>query len=306
MAKILLVEDDKLQARVTEDYLESEGFEVICIDSGRGAIEIAKTQPVDLMLLEFVLPDISGDEACRILKNMENTKGVPIIVLTSKSSTDDKVAGLNAGADDYLTKPYSEKELTARIYANLRVKAFQDELRRTNRQLVEALSKVEILADTDSMTGLFNRRHFDAILEKEFDRTLRYQSPTSCVMIDVDNFKRINDEYGHSVGDICLKEIADIIKKCVRKIDTAARWGGEEFIILLPQTKKEDAVSIASRILTSVSNNRFSSISRHITVSVGIAGVPDSSIDTTEKLINTTDLEMYEAKARGGNRIEIA
>lgn len=306
MAKILLVEDDKLQATITKDYLESKGFEVIWTDSGKNAIKIAKTQPVELILLDFILPDISGNEVCRLLKHMETTKAIPIIALTIKSSTDEKVAGLYAGADDYLPKPYSEKELTARIFSTLRTKALQDELRRMNLQLVEVLSRVEILAITDSLTELPNRRHFENILEKEFNKSLRYQSPTSCLMIDIDNFKNVNDECGHHVGDICLKEIANIIQNCLRKVDTIARWGGEEFIILLPQTKKENALTLASRILTAVSSNKFSSFPKQITISIGISGVPESSIDTTEKLINTADLAMYEAKAKGGNRIELA
>jgi len=306
MINILLVEDDKLQAGVTENFLESHGFEIIWTDNGKGAIKIAKTQPVDLILLDFILPDISGNEVCRFLKQTDDTKAIPIIALSIKSSTEEKVAGLLAGADDYLPKPYSEEELLARIYAMLRTKELQDELRLRNRQLAEVLSRVEVLAVTDSMTGLFNRRHFDVVLEKEFNRTVRYQYPTSCMVADVDDFKSINDGHGHHVGDICLKELADIIRNCVRRIDTVARWGGEEFIVLLPETKKEAAVTVASRMLTAISNNKFSAISKRITVSIGIAGVPDSSIDNAEKLVNAADNAMYEAKASGGNKMEVA
>lgn len=306
MAKILLVEDDKLQAKVTKDYLESKGFDVIWTDSGKSAIKIAKTQALELILLDIVLPDMDGNAVCRFLKHTENTKAIPIIALTIKNSEEEKVAGLDAGADDYLSKPYSENELIARIYANLRTKALHDELKQMNRQLVEVLSRVEILATVDSLTELINRRHFESIIEKEFNKTLRYQFPTSCLMLDIDRFKNINDKYGHHAGDICLKETADRIKTNIRNIDTAARWGGEEFLVLLPNTKKENTLPPASRILNAISSNKFSAFPDQITVSIGIACVPDPSIDTAEKLIHTADLAMYEAKAKGRNRIVIA
>lgn len=304
-ATILLVEDDKLQAEVAKDYLEANGYEIIWVENGKSAIKMAKTQPVELILLDLVLPDLDGNEVCRWLKLNEDTRGIPIIILTVKSSTMEKVTGLEAGADDYLPKPYSEIELNARIYACLRTKALQDELKTKNRQLEEVLLKVETLAITDPLTELFNRRHFSTTIEKEFNRTIRYQSPTSCLMIDIDYFKKINDEYGHHTGDLVLKEIAKIIKDNIRKIDTAARWGGEEFIVLLPETKKENALQAAKRILEAVSGHQFSAIPGKITVSIGLASVPEASIDTADKLIHTSDLALYEAKAKGRNRIEI-
>lgn len=304
--KILLVEDDKLQAKAAQDFLETSGYEVIWVENGKTAIKVAKTQHVDLILLDLVLPDLDGNEVCRWLKHDKDTRGIPIIILTVKGSTMEKVAGLEAGGDDYLPKPYSEIELNARIYACLRTKALQDELREKNRQLEEVLLKVEALAITDPLTDLYNRRHFETVIEKEFSRTIRYQSSTSCLMIDIDYFKKINDEYGHHAGDLVLKEMAKIIKSSVREIDTVARWGGEEFIVLLPATKREDALQAASRILTAASSHKFSGIPVQITISIGIASVPDPSIDTTEKLIHASDVALYEAKTKGRNRIEVA
>lgn len=304
-AKILLVEDDKVQARVTKDSLESTGHEVILAEDGKSAIKIAKTDNVDLILLDLVLPDINGNEVCRWLKLNQDTRGIPIIMLTVKSSTMEKVEGLKAGADDYLPKPYNEIELNARIYACLRTKALRDELRDKNRELEEVLSRVEVLAVTDPLTELFNRRHFETIIEKEYNRTARYKSPTSCLMIDVDNFKSVNDEYGHRTGDIVLKELAEIIKNCLRRVDTIARWGGEEFVALLPGTDKISAQQAASRILRAISSHSFSGITRRITVSIGISSVPDSSIDGAEKFIDVADLALYKAKSKGRNRIEL-
>jgi len=305
-AKILLVEDDKIQAAVAKDYLESTGYEVMSVRDGKSAIKMAKTQPVDLILLDLILPDLDGNEVCRWLKLNEDTRGIPIIILTVKGSTMEKVTGLEAGADDYLPKPYNEVELNARIYACLRTKALQDELRKKNRQLEEVLSQVEVLAITDPLTELFNRRHFTTTIEKEFSRTARFLSPTSCLIIDIDYFKKVNDEYGHNAGDQVLKEIAKIIQSCMRNIDTIARWGGEEFIALLPETGKENALQAAQRILEAISDHKFSGIPNKITVSIGVASVPEPSVDTTEKLIHAADLALYEAKAKGRNRIETA
>ncbi len=304
-ARILLVEDSRSQAKVTKDFLENSGYEVNWVEDGKSAIMKVRTQPVDIILLDFVLPDINGNEVCRWLKLNEHTKGIPIIMITSRSGTKNKVSSLEAGADDCLPKPYNEVELNARIYACLRTKALQDELREKNRQLQEMLTKVETLAVVDSLTGLYNRRHCENALENEFGRTIRYNSPLACLMIDIDHFKKVNDEFGHRTGDTVLREVSQIIRNNAREVDTVARWGGEEFIILLPQTDLKKGELFAQRLVKVISGHQFTGIpGRHITVSIGIASSPDPSIDTGEKLINASDFALYEAKRKGRNRIE--
>jgi diguanylate cyclase (GGDEF)-like protein len=304
--KILLVEDDKLQAKTTKEYLEKAGHEIVWVENGMSAIKSAKTQSFDLIVLDLVLPDMGGNEVCRWLKNTKDTKDIPIIILSAKGSTKEKVVGLEAGADDYLPKPYDPSELKARIYACLRTKVLQDELKKKNQQLEEVLLQMETLAMTDQLTGLFNRRYFISVIEKEFSRTIRYKHPISCLMIDIDHFKRINDEYGHHAGDQVLIEISQVMTNCLRKSDTMARWGGEEFIMLLPETTKENAAQVASRILTSVSTYKFSTLPGQVTVSLGLAGMPEPEIDTSEKFIAAADRALYEAKNKGRNRLEIA
>ena len=305
-AKILYVEDDKLQAKITIEYLEKEGYEIIHVEDGKSAIKAAKTQTVDIIILDLILPDMDGNKVSRWLKLDQDTKSIPIIMLTAKGTTMDKVTGLKAGADDYLSKPYNEIELMARISASLRTKALQDELKEKNRLLQEVLEQLEALSVTDPLTELYNRRYFWNVLEKEFAKSVRSATPIACLLVDADHFKSINDEYGHSAGDYVLKEVAKIIKNCLRQMDTVARWGGEEFIALLPETDKEHALNAASRILLQISDHTFTDIQRKITVSIGIASMPGADIETPERLIELSDSALYLAKANGRNRVEIA
>jgi diguanylate cyclase (GGDEF)-like protein len=305
-ARILLVEDSRSQGRATKELLEKDGYEVDWVLDGKSALMKARTEPVDIVLLDYVLPDIDGHVVCRWLKSNEDTRGIPIIMITSRGGTESRVSCLEAGAEDCLPKPYDEIELNARIYACLRTKALQDELREKNRQLQDMLAKVETLAITDSLTGLFNRRHCETFLEDEFAKTERYGSSLTCLMIDIDHFKKVNDEYGHRAGDTVLREVAQIIRSNSREVDTVARWGGEEFVVLLPQTGAESGTSFAERLVKVVSGHHFTGVPGGlITVSIGIAGAPAPSIDTAEKLINASDLALYEAKRKGRNRIEI-
>jgi diguanylate cyclase (GGDEF)-like protein len=305
-AKILLVEDSETQAKIAKDSLQKQGYEVVWAEDGKSAIKVATSSPPDLILLDFMLPDINGDEVCRWLKLNKGTRTIPIIMLTVKDSISDKVSGLEAGADDYVPKPFNEVELNARIYACLRTKSLQDELKHKNEELEELLTKVKTLANTDPLTDLFNRRRFETFLEKEFDKTVRYKTPISCLMIDIDNFKKINDEYGHQIGDSVLQEMANIVKTTFREIDIIARWGGEEFIVLMPHTKTEGAKMSASRLIQIIANHRFSKIpDRKITISIGVASAPSPSIDSEESLINASDIAMYEAKKKGRDRLEV-
>ncbi len=303
-ARILLVEDNKIEATATQRFLESSGYEVVWVEEGTQALKTAKTERIDCILLDLLLPDINGTEVCRWLKGNEDTRGIPIIMLTVKRSMEDKVSGLQLGADDYLPKPYDEIELNARIYASLRTKGLQDELRARNRELEQALERMEVMAVTDPLTGLFNRRKFESVTENEYTRTRRYGSPLSCVMIDIDHFKSVNDEFGHRTGDHVLSEMAAIIRRNIREVDVAARWGGEEFVILLPETTLKSADFPARRILEQTAGGSLAGLPvGRVTVSVGIACAPADEIDSHERLVDAADMAMYDAKKKGRNQI---
>jgi len=219
----------------------------------------------------------------------------------------DKISGLESGADDYLPKPFDESELNVRIFAHLRTKTHQDELKQKNRQLEDMLTRVEILAIMDPLTGIYNRRRFENIFTTEFKRATRYQLPLSIMMIDIDHFKLINDAHGHQEGDAVLKEIARIIQTTIREVDTPARWGGEEFVVLSTNTSKEKGLMAAERLRKAVAGHEFTQMGTgKVTISIGIAGIPDPAIDSHGKMIHAADLAMYKAKENGRNRVESA
>lgn len=305
-AKILLIEDSKTQAALTRDFLERNGYEVDWASDGISGIKAVKLNVFDLILLDLVLPDMSGNDICRWLKLNGDTKGIPVIMLTVKNSLDDKVSSLEAGADGFLAKPYNEVELNVTIYASLRTKALQDELKLRNKQTEELLTKVEYLAVTDPLTGLYNRRFFDNVLKKELTESKRYDQRVTCLMMDIDHFKRINDTYGHETGDSVLVETATLLKALLREVDTIARWGGEEFIIMMPHTDIQNAMVPASRILKTIAEKIFTKIpDEQITVSIGLACSGENQ-NTPDVLVNAADLALYDAKKKGRNRIEIA
>lgn len=302
-ARILLIEDSETQAGLTREVLQRSGYEVVWAKDGVSAIKAVVTTTPDVVLLDLLLPGMSGIEVCRWIKLNNDTKGLPVIMLTALGSADDKASGIKAGADDYLPKPYNDIELNAKIYAALRTKALQDELREKNRQLSDLLAKVEALAITDPLTGLYNRRQFDAVLEVEWKKSRRYNQPVSCLMADIDFFKAVNDNFGHKTGDLVLIEIANIVKKSVRDVDTVARWGGEEFIVLLPFSDRDQGLIVSQRILEKVSDRKFEQLpDRRVTVSLGLSC--STSLNTKEEFVEAADKALFEAKRKGRNRIE--
>jgi diguanylate cyclase (GGDEF)-like protein len=261
----------------------------------------------DLVLLDVVMPDIDGFAVCRWLKMNAATRHIPVIMLTVRAALADRVEGLHLGADDYLAKPFQDEELEARIFAALRIKATHTELRDRNQQLESMLHHVEALAVTDALTGLFNRRRFADVLKREFAVTKRYRNTLSCLLLDLDHFKSVNDRFGHDAGDQVLKEVARRISESLREVDLAARFGGEEFAVLLPHTSKKDAAVVAARLLTKVRRQEFkfgSEIVR-ITVSIGCSGNTDVVSDNAEDLVKAADLALYEAKHQGRDRFVI-
>ncbi len=304
-AHLLLIDDSEAQSTQIVLALERLGYRVTRASSGMEGLQLARTIFPDLVLLDVVMADIDGFAVCRWLKMNAETRDIPVIMLTVRTALADRVAGLNIGADDYLPKPFEDQELEARIFAALRVKAVHAELRDRNQQLESMLHSVEALASTDALTGLFNRRRFADVLKREFAVTKRYKNTLSCLLLDLDHFKQINDRFGHDAGDQVLKEVARRINGSLREVDLAARYGGEEFVILLPHTSKGDARIVAERLLKSVRKQDFNFGGELVTVttSIGCAGNSDVLSNNAEDLVKAADIALYEAKNRGRNQV---
>jgi two-component system, cell cycle response regulator len=303
-AKLLLVEDSDTQGSHIKRTLEALGYAVVWARSGIEGLKLARTEPPDLVILDVVMADVDGFAVCRWLKMHAETREIPVIMLTVRNELQDRVEGLNVGANDYLPKPFADEELEARIFAALRVRATQTELRERNQQLESMLHHVEALAITDALTGLFNRRRFSDVLRREFAVTRRYQNPLSCLMVDIDHFKRINDRFGHDMGDRVLKEVAQSLSQNLREVDMPARYGGEEFAVLLPHTPKLNAVVVAERIVTRARQLEFHfrDETLSVTVSIGIASTSDVTTNEPEELLRLADIALYEAKRSGRDR----
>jgi len=310
---VLVIEDSPFELDQIKVALEAAGYRFVVANTGIQGMKLAREVLPDLILLDMVLPDLSGRETCRHLRAQEELRGIPIIIVTVKGKMEDKVLGLSEGATDYVTKPFDPMELQARVAAALRMKRLQDELIEKNKELAGKnqeyqvlLKQVQTLAITDSVTGLFNRRYFQEVLNQEFSRAQRYCTPFSCLMIDVDAFKQINDKFGHEAGDKVLEELAKIIQIEIRKVDLAARYGGDELAVLLPESLRDDAAQVAQRILDRVGGATFPALGKkhRVTVSIGVAGFPDPELRDARQAILAADFALYRSKRAGGNRVE--
>jgi len=300
MAKVLIIDDSKLITLFGKDVLSGVGHEVITAEDGESGIEKAKKEKPDVILLDVIMPGIDGYEVCQRLKADPDTKDIAIIMFTSRDEPTDKIKGLELGAQDYVTKPFDPGELIARVNTHVRLKELYDTLEEKNRQLAE-------LANKDGLTGLYNHRTFQELLAKELSRAKRFNEFISLLFLDVDNFKRFNDTYGHLMGDQVLRSIAQVITKSVREMDTPARYGGEEFAVILPGADEDAARKIAERIRKAVESIVFKIEQEevHVTVSIGVASFPGSKIQQPRDLIECADQAVYAAKEKGRNRVEI-
>jgi diguanylate cyclase (GGDEF)-like protein len=299
MGKILIVDDSKLIAHVAKTMLTKRGHEVILAQDGKAGVEAAKSEQPDIMLLDLIMPIMDGYEVCEHLKGDDSTKEIPIIMVTSKAEAADKVKGLEMGALDYVTKPFDEGELIARVNIHLRLRELYEAVQEQNRQLQE-------MANRDGLTGLYNHRYFHEQLSQDFLRAKRYHENLSCILLDIDYFKKFNDTYGHQTGDVVLRALASVIQKSTRESDLAARYGGEEFAIVLYHTDGSAAFEAAERLRQMVESNEVEDNGNvlRVTISVGISTFPHEKIHDSKELIEFADQALYKAKDNGRNRVE--
>ncbi len=304
-SRILIVDDNPDSLEILRARLESWGYRIDTANDGEDALNQIEAAPPDLILLDIMMPRIDGMEVARRVKGNAALPFIPIIMETALATTESKVEGLDSGADDYITKPIDFQELKARVNSMLRIKRLQAELEDRERELISANEQLLHMSQTDALTGLDNRRQLERRLDELFGHARRFKEPVACVICDLDRFKTVNDTHGHQAGDEVLKQLAAILLREARSIDRVGRYGGEEFMFLLPGAGMEAAGRFAERVRKQVEANTFTfngtSIRR--TASFGVSAWPHTHISTTEVLVRTADEALYVAKETGRNRV---
>ena len=305
-SKILIVDDLSVNVQLQKTVLSAKGYEVAVARNGLEALQKVELDPPDLILLDIMMPTMDGFEVCKRLKNNEGTRFIPIIIVTALDEVEDKIKGIEAGADDFIIKPFNKHELLARVKSLLRIKHLHDQLEDKVRELVQAQKRLRELAITDGLTDLFNYRYFKEQLIHEIDRAKRHNLHFSLIMLDIDHFKKYNDTHGHLAGDAVLKNMAVLLRQNVRKNDIAARYGGEEFALVLIETNKTAARFVANKLKKLVADYPFSfresQPNGKLTISMGVATYPDDGT-SYQKLVDIADKRLYQAKRLGRNKV---
>lgn len=301
---VLIVDDIPQNIQVLISILRKEDIDIIFASSGQQALTLLQTTLPDLILLDIMMPDIDGFDVCTQLKQNESTKDIPVIFLTAKSLIEDIAKGFEVGGVDYIKKPFHSVELLARIHTHLELKQSRDKIIQTNRELEAIKEELQKLSITDALTGLYNRRYFQTQLNKELSRRLRNKAHNlALIMMDIDYFKRLNDENGHLVGDQVLTKLGELAQQSFRKHDIPCRYGGEEFVVILPDTLIDQAILSAEQFRSLIENTALCIDNKTIrfTISVGVAAVGEIGIDTAQNLIKAADTALYKSKDSGRN-----
>jgi diguanylate cyclase (GGDEF)-like protein len=298
-ATVVVADDDRVMRDTICGVLERAGYEVVRALDGQEAVERVGQGGVDLVLLDILMPRLGGIETCRIIKGMTGDGFVPVMLVTVRTDTASRVEGLKIGADDYITKPFEDSELIARVEAMLRIK-------RLNDHLIAVRHKLERLSVYDELTGLYNFRYLHSRLREEFKRAERYHEPLACAVVDIDRLRQHNDEGGQAQGNAIVKGVGDIIRRCVREVDVVARYGGDEFLVILPSTHLAGSVAVAERMWREVRGRAFPvdrSGTTRVAITVGVALYPSPDIRTKEALLRAADAALSQAKREGGDRV---
>ncbi len=299
--KILIAEDDPISSRILQKNLENWDYKVVQARTGAAAWRALQDEDLRLSILDWMMPGMDGVEVCRQIRRRKKYKYTYIILLSAKDRKQDIIAGLSAGADDYMTKPVNFLELRARLKAGKRIIELEDKLLFIQKQLKDVASR-------DSLTKIWNRAEITRFLSEELERGQRERIPTGVIMLDVDNFKKINDDYGHAVGDLALLQVVSRLKRKVRKSDKLGRYGGDEIIIILPNCPQTEIKKVGERLRLAVGRRRIRTELNTIpiTISVGCATSDLPGTWSAEKIIKTADQVLLKAKEQGRNCVVAA
>jgi two-component system, cell cycle response regulator len=298
----LVIDDSSSVRRIIQMILMRIGVTVLSASNGLEALQIIGnfSGTLDLILTDYMMPEMRGDEVCKLVRQDPELDQVPIFVVSAFNDKDLILSFFKSGATDYLSKPFIEEELIARVEIHLRARQYV-------KQVEELNKKLEYQASRDGLTGLFNRRYFQEALNREFDLAVRHRHEFSCLILDLDYFKKINDSCGHAFGDLVLEEFAALLRIKSRKMDICARYGGEEFVILLPHTNLDSAANLAEKIRASVESHIYKDAqhSRQVNCSIGVASLKVHNPDSGDKLVGMADYALYQAKEHGRNQVWI-
>ena len=298
--RILIAEDSSVQRQILTSVLEEWGYEVVSAEDGNEAWNLLRNgNAPQLALLDWIMPEMDGTEVCQKVRERGNEPYTYLILLTSLDEKTNTVKGLDAGADDYLTKPFDPHELRARLRVGERMLEIQ-------RELITAREELRLQATQDSLTGMLNRRLVLDILERELTRGQRLELPLAVLMIDIDHFKAVNDTYGHQAGDAVLKEVAARVSTTVRPYDSVGRYGGEEFLVILPGCDEPRAQIVAERLCCVVSREVVHTSAAEISVTLSLGLALSAQGETSERLVHAADRALYEAKRNGRNRVVVS
>ena len=289
---VLVVEDHPDQRELLAIVLQREGYRVVTAANGLEALEKLETENIQIALSDIMMPKMDGFELIKRIRANPALKSIYLILITARIQEGDRVRGLDLGADDYITKPFSFSELLARVRVGSRVVHYQKHL--------------EYQTQVDSLTGLFNRRAFEKKIHEEFERSKRYHNPLSVLILDIDNFKTINDTYGHHGGDAALVKISETFREKTRQTDFPSRYGGEEFVLVLPETDLDSALQVASKIHEAIRSRAFGTTARPhtLTVSIGVSSTSARFYSDWHEMVDDADQALYLAKNTGKDRIE--
>ena len=295
--RVLIAEDDAMFRKILQSWLQGWSYQVTVAEDGTKAWEILQQeQPPELLILDWVMPGIDGTELCRRIRERQRGPYQYILLVTAKDDKQDVVRGLEAGADDYLTKPFDRSELRARLRVGRRILTLQADL-------IQAREELRFQATHDVLTGIWNRGALLDLLQRELQRAVRSQGTTGILMLDLDHFKNINDTYGHLTGDIVLKEAARRMSQIIRSYDLVGRYGGEEFLIVLPGCDRNQVQTSAERVRKCIANAPFLAASQEIPVTVSIGGtVVDAGVTSEKQPLACADTALYQAKNAGRNQ----
>lgn len=300
--KILIAEDDKISRRMLEKVFNGHGYEIVSAADGDEAWAVLEEPGhPHLLILDWMMPGITGVEIVRRLRERPDGHTYYIMILTSLDTPEDISFALDGGADEFVSKPYHAEALRSRANVGRRIVSLHESLSEKISMLEEAHRIISLQAATDELTGLFNRRYFNERYINLAASSRRYNFPVSLILTDLDKFKSVNDIHGHATGDEVLKIFAAIMKNIVRMEDVVARWGGEEFIMLLPHTTLDGAAVVAERIRASFASEILLETNLPLTSSFGVVELREK--EESEEFINRADKALYRAKEEGRNRV---